>query len=355
MLKKIYSFLWIGVLGFIFGIIGMPFILNTSIGQEVVSKFNGEGLDTFKYKNYTILASKESEVGMPIIYANLDNTEKKLSSITGFTPDENLTIKITTKEESSLNKIFKQDEISNLGGAYTNKKIHLFANSVYEDILTLGVLMGDDFYKSLNHEYTHYFFDMYCKSKGIEKSKIPQWFEDGLCEYIGNDSVAYGQEFIDFTPFNQITSNKDWKDHIPQNYFQSHLALNKIVSLKGEKVINSIIIRCKELSFEDSFKESTGVDISKFEEGIKSDCAKYGELMEEYAKKKDKVNNRDILIKCLEKYIVDNPKTPDAYCDIAQYYKSKGNNEKAVKVTIEGLRHNPNDDRLKRAYELYNK
>lgn len=349
MLKKLYIILWVVVGSFLVGIVSFPFVFDTKLGKEIITGIIGESdngsLSPFNHRNYKVLVFNDGESAVPYIKANLDSAEKELNSLFGYIPSEPLSIKIDSKKKGILTNVLDGEGEKTTEGFYLNNNIRIFAGDTFKDLLSSSTIYTSSFSHKLKHEYTHYYLDMYCKENGISIDSIPQWFNEGLCEYIGNNNISSNDK-ITFTPFNKLFSTVDWKNSSVDAYYQGHLAVSKIVSLYGKDKIKNIILGCKNNDFNASFKKNTGVKIEGFQYGIERNCVSYFSSIQSYGKPNSDKNLEKIRVDCLEKYVTINPDSPDAYWDIGAYYHSNKNIPKAIKVVEEGLKYNPHSKRL---------
>lgn len=117
------------------------------------------------------------------------------------------------------------------------------------------------------HEYTHYKMNSFYKVKGIQKFKIPVWFEEGVSEYASstlfpekfeNAKIEKVQDFKKLKTTNQMQQYNE-------SYMQSYMAVRKIIALKGQDSIQQILINTKFMTFYDAFEKVVGLSIEDFQ------------------------------------------------------------------------------------------
>ncbi|GEM_PF-1655049 len=123
----------------------------------------------------------------------------------------------------------------------------------------------------LAHEYTHYKINSLCKEKGIQESKIPSWFNEGVAEYVSSTLSPDRFRNImikNIQDFKNLDRNTQFiiKDGDNQKaYTQSYIAIKKIIELKGQKSIQEILINTKSMTFYNSFEKVLGLNINNFQ------------------------------------------------------------------------------------------
>ncbi|WP_273128202.1 collagenase [Bacillus weihaiensis] len=128
------------------------------------------------------------------------------------------------------------------------------------------------FQKTLLHEYTHYAFNQKLNQLKITTT-IPQWFEEGVCEYVSYDQTILSPSPFTFVPLNELTSYEDWNhartiDDI-EPYKQSYLTIDFLIGEYGKEVIVEILEATKSHSdFNKGYENVTGIPLVKVEEQV---------------------------------------------------------------------------------------
>jgi hypothetical protein len=104
---------------------------------------------------------------------------------------------------------------------------------------------------------------------------LPRWYEEGVSEYIS--SILEVNKFKDkslnkIQDFKKLDYNTGIADSLKDGYdpyFQSYLAIKKLVGTKGEGVIQEILIETKSRGFYNAFEKVVGVSIEDFQNLLK--------------------------------------------------------------------------------------
>jgi hypothetical protein len=127
---------------------------------------------------------------------------------------------------------------------------------------------------TLIHEYTHFKAESFCKDNKINPLTIPQWFNEGLAEYISfqyrKDKVSKPLERLkNFRELNnQIEFTNAWIEGYDV-YYQSYLAIKKIIELKGQNSIQSILLDSNDMEFHKAIERNLGLSVEDFQKLLK--------------------------------------------------------------------------------------
>ena len=269
------------------------------------------------YKNYKIKHNKNIESTLPMIFDYLDKIESRIEEVFGYIPKEELTIQIDYENDvfNARNSIGESSEEANGYYMPVIKTIYMPSENPFRDI----IMDSTDFSESLSHEYVHHVLFSFINENNINEEYIPQWFHEGVAEYLSND-VELGIDKIEYISLRKLNSDKEWVDannEINSPYPQSMYAIYKMIDLKGENIIKDIIINCKENTFDDSFKEIMEVSLDDFDEFLKTDIFNYNNLYKEINTPEP---NIELKTKCLEEYIKINEDDMSAYIDLSHLY-----------------------------------
>lgn len=122
----------------------------------------------------------------------------------------------------------------------------------------------------LAHEYTHYKIYSLCREKGIQESKIPSWFNEGVAEYVSSTLSPDRFKYIrtqSIQDFKNLDKNTQFAIKVGDNqkaYMQSYIAVKKIIQLKGQNAIQEILLNSKSMTFDNSFEKVVGLSINDF-------------------------------------------------------------------------------------------
>ncbi|MBN3554887.1 hypothetical protein JYA63_11460 [Fictibacillus nanhaiensis] len=127
------------------------------------------------------------------------------------------------------------------------------------------------FLELVGHEYTHHWINSYLLNNKLDNRHLPRWFEEGLAEYAGKQSVREVPDFVplNFIPFTRLHSVKEWayenrrrSSHRP--YRQSYYAIDQLVRDGNDAKIKSLLLN-KQKNFYRLFEEETGESLIEFE------------------------------------------------------------------------------------------
>ncbi|MQR96855.1 hypothetical protein [Fictibacillus phosphorivorans] len=129
----------------------------------------------------------------------------------------------------------------------------------------------DQFLELVGHEYTHHWMISYLLENKLDNRHLPRWFEEGIAEYAGKQSVREVPIFVplNFIPFTRLHTVEDWayenrrkSSHRP--YRQSYYAIDQLVKDgNGSKI--KILLLNKQKNFYRLFEEVTGESLIEFE------------------------------------------------------------------------------------------
>lgn len=191
----------------------------------------------------------------------------------------------------------------------------------------------------LAHEYTHYKINCLCKEKGIQVSKIPSWFNEGVAEYVSSTLSPYRFKYIsiqNIQDFRNLDTNTQFIIKVGDNqkaYTQSYIAVKKIIQLKGKNAIKEIIINSKSMTFDKSFEKVVGLSINDFQKLLENELKsvdivesilKSGTIYEQQ-KKFDKV--KDLYLEATKQY----PYSEPAWLNLGHSYINLGDFNSAIK------------------------
>jgi len=212
-----------------------------------------------KEDNITYYYPKDLEI-IKYLKTFISRDENESSEYFGKTYKYPLSI-IIFDSSNSFGKTLNVNPKSVMSEYNTNDK------AIYLSIETLAPYL-------LAHEYTHYKMDSFCIDKKIDIFKIPLWFQEGVSEYVS--SAFYnkykGKSLQEIQNFKKLDSNKELVESFEKGhdvYFQSYLAIKKIIEVKGEGAIQDILINTKSMNFYNAFEKVVGLRIEDFQKMLK--------------------------------------------------------------------------------------
>lgn len=206
------------------------------------------------------------------------------------------------------------------------------------------------FREILFHEYFHYALSCFLKENDISRYNIPMWFDEGLAEYSScNDKFT--EEQIDYVSLLKLNSRRDWSSIKNENknsqvYDESMYAMYMIAKQNGENSFKDIVLKCKELSFEESFKEVMGISLEKFDDNLKNNFTNYSDVREEINELSFNYElSKDLKMQCLEEYIKDNDDLR-AYETLITFYENNKGFEETLSFIKRGIERYPEEASL---------
>ena len=190
-------------------------------------------------------------------------------------------------------------------------------------------ISDNSFKDNLFHEYTHYVIDRFIDDNNIDKNSLPVWLEEGICEYITTNDIYFDKE-LKYISLKNLETYEGFNNEISNLqadiYEQSKLAVLKIVSEKGEKVLKDMILSCKDKDFETIMQEYMNCSFEEFENDLQLDIKEY--KFEDIVKDNEDDTYINTKIKCLEDYIKYDENNIEAYEILGTLYESTKENMK---------------------------
>lgn len=342
---------------------GLGYIFNKIISNVVETEEYRSELEETRYKNYKIVHNKEFKVALPVVFTYLDMLEIRTNELLGFIPTDEVTIQIDYDEEVFFARRGVESDNSSIAGYYNliSSTIYMNIKDVCREVimnLNKQITMPDNtkgfsdssFREILFHEYFHYALSCFLKENDISRDNIPMWFDEGLAEYSScNDKFT--DEQIDYVSLLKLNSRRDWSSIKNENknsqvYDESMYAMYMIAKQNGENSFKDILLKCKELSFEESFKEIMGISLEKFDDNLKNNFTNYSDVREEINKLSSNYElSRDLKIKCLEEYVKDNDDIR-AYETLITFYENNKGFEETLSLIKRGIERYPEEASL---------
>lgn len=343
----------------------LSFIIN-KIAMTIVEteEYKNEFIET-KYKNYKIIHNKEFTPALSMVFAYLDNMELRSYELLGYTPKEELTIQIDYDEDVFKARNSIGISVEDAVGYYNSeiKTIYMLAEDPYNDVIMdnkkieklpdgIVFISSTTFSEVLFHEYTHYIFNNFISENDIDELSIPIWFQEGISEYIASaNKLSEGD--LDFVSLNKLNTINDWVDSCNNEnaevYIQSMYAIYSIVNLSDESKLKDIIVNCKEMSFDDSFKMAMGLSLTEFEDNLRNEFSNYEEM---YKSLNNSSYYYEVKIKGLEEYIKANEDNIRAYQTLSVFYENYIGFDKALEFLKESVEKYPDEPNLWRSLAI---
>lgn len=321
-----------------------------------------------KNDNATVICTKDIESTLPLIEEYIEEIKSKCNTLLGINIGDKLTIQIDYDKEVFHERpiLFTGEPGYNLGGYYAEKSntIYLYTNDPVREVLINMPhaeniegrisIDGISFKDILFHEYTHYAIDTFIEANNIDNSLVPQWFQEGICQYMSGENLFLEDEF-EYIPLKQLQTDEEWdkeRENIKGDvYEQSKFAVIKIVKEKGPLVLKDMLLSCKDKNFEAIIKEYMKSSFEEFEANLKIDIKEGNfEAVENLG---DAHTNTKI--KCLEDYIKYDENNIEAYEFLGTLYNNNKENMKVINLFKYATEKNPEEyilwHRLGLAYE----
>ncbi|MBS4538916.1 tetratricopeptide repeat protein [Clostridium sp. D2Q-11] len=286
-----------------------------------------EPYQEYERENIKILYRKDVESALDLINVYIDEIQEDTEKVFGQVERQELTIKLT--DEETFRKDLLVDEWT--GGYYYEdlKQITIPVEDAYYDVFNTN--LNYNFEEILRHEYSHYISHMFRIQNDISSDSMPHWFEEGVATTMEEEvfKKVMNTELKEIVPFSTISSSKDWRKN--QAYEQSNRAIYYLVTEKGEGIIKDILLKTKEMSFEEAFKTFSGKSIEEYESILRNfhanDWENYPRVsyFPEVTIKEEKIQG-------LEEYIKEHPMDPKPIMKVAQLYLSQKKYKETIRV-----------------------
>jgi hypothetical protein len=146
----------------------------------------------------------------------------------------------------------------------SEETIHLLVTKeMDEEIIRFLELVG--------HEYTHHWIVSYLSEKGMDNRHLPRWFEEGIAEYAGKQSIREVPAFVpvNIIPFARLHTVEEWAYENRRNsphspYRQSYYAIDQLVRDGKQDKIKTLLLNNKE-NFYRFFQKEIEESVIEFE------------------------------------------------------------------------------------------
>jgi tetratricopeptide (TPR) repeat protein len=306
------------------------------------------------YENNTIYYTDDLKPALNLINAYIDKAKLENTKLFGSLPSEPLTIQFDYNKD-----IFNKRDLASkdLTGVYfeRDKKTYIYIEDCFKDVLA-GNSKSEQLRHTLLHEYTHHLFFEFVNHYQISENKIPAWFIEGISEYIGygGENGIPPKTMLDFS---QLNSENQWKDYSNKGYStyeQSHYAVRQLILMNGEKAIQNILLKTKDMDFTSAFNSVVGVSFKEYEKSLNEDFKKDWKNYNKMIPFEHPYLYTDEKIQCLKEYLQVKPDNIYALMYLAQLYESTGLKAEARAVLNTALQKKSDDiNALIELAELY--
>lgn len=226
-----------------------------------------------KVNNVTIYYDEKFNDLIPLTIETLGWADDTLNEVIGGYDKSPIDLIIMDYEEME-----RFSTLIDVSGFYSNFDKIIGIQVYLEDIKNIIQKKETSLYffqKSILHEYTHFATYKKIEEIGVSSRKFPQWFVEGIAEYVGNDKtiVEYDSFRFEWLPLQQISGDKQWqearlnKDANP--YLQSYFTVNYLLKLYGNNVLIELMEKTKNTNdFYEALKQVTGKTQLEFEDDV---------------------------------------------------------------------------------------
>ncbi len=158
-----------------------------------------------------------------------------------------------TKEKASFDELLGSNDLDQFTIEIYDESDVLNENALVDNVAgyynrlnrTIHVYYNDDRWKhTLLHEYAHYRIHQFATAQKLDVvDRIPQGFEEGLCELIAYRNMTYHvPELDEVIDFHLMDSNVDFQEIASSDeYKQSYFAVQSIVNAHGLEAIPELL------------------------------------------------------------------------------------------------------------------
>lgn len=239
------------------------------------------------------------------------------------------------QEYNSLEESGGMEEISGFyNGA--NRTIHLVPDDPFWEVILI-------------HEYAHYQSHLFAEKNGLNFTRTPQWFEEGMADYLAEDVATWVDvETVEIVDFHSLDDPENFDAAFSDEfdpYAQSSLAVASIAEAHGEQRITELLATKSVAEFYRVLEEITQQNLAEFQNTF------LDEMISDQQASEEKYNRLLTAIEMerfaeAEQYAADILETGNEYdADEAMWlmtdmYLQQGQFEKAADYTEQKLKDN---------------
>lgn len=129
------------------------------------------------------------------------------------------------------------------------------------------------------HEYVHFLSHEYALAHGLSETRLPQWFEEGMADYLAGESTYWYDpatlETVDFFTLDLNSAFHEATSYSFDPYAQSFLAVDSLAADFGEKALQQLLVSLSPQRFYMEMESITGMEIEEFETTFLKDEIEY--------------------------------------------------------------------------------
>jgi hypothetical protein len=226
-----------------------------------------------EYENISIYYQEENEELIPLTIETLKWAEQISIEILG--EYEQRPIDLIFMDRESLDQLSNSEGVAGYF-SYFDKLMGVYVHPEdVEDILQELETQLYFFQRKILHEYAHHATFRKIEEAGGYGDVFPEWFVEGIAEYVGNDQteVNYDSNRFDFLPLESISLEDDWEEARridgADPYMQSYFTVNYLIQVYGKNIVVDLIEQTNETEgFYKAFEQNIGKTTSEFEQDV---------------------------------------------------------------------------------------
>lgn len=199
------------------------------------------------------------------------------------------------EEKASFDRLFGTNDLAPLTIEIYNDSDVLNENPLVDNVTgyynkfnrTIHLYYADEIWEhNLLHEYAHYRIHQFTEEHKLAAvDRIPQWFEEGICELIGyRNSTLHFFELDNIVDFYLMDSNAGLHQERNENsdpYLQSYFAVQSLVSEHGLEVIPELLLSKTMDEFYENLERITKKNLVEFQQSFLDDLVAERKVMDE--------------------------------------------------------------------------
>ncbi|MGI6226124.1 MAG: peptidase MA family metallohydrolase [Peptococcales bacterium] len=215
-------------------------------------------------ENFVVKFKPINEESAQIVLENSNEIMGQVDSFLNYVHHEKIPVIVYPSMEE-LNSSFGWDGDRSPMGVYWMGSIRILTPEAWIDEAENKAII----FKNLGpmaHEYTHLVIDY--KTNG----NYTRWFTEGVAQYVERKITGFtldeptAEAKMNLYPFNVLNDTFDDQNDQELAYWQSLVAIDYLVQIKGEGVVNQILARLGQgQEFSQAFQHIVGQDLNTFE------------------------------------------------------------------------------------------
>ena len=243
-------------------IIGAKFLMNTTIGNQIILKDYKEIATNIEELNVIFHGKQKDSDRIQQLIDILPSIQlEQQKFFPNFSLDSELNVYIIDQDDSKIWPFFKDTEEYENVAYYnlTNESIYLKGES-------------DSLVNSFVHEYMHYYMHQFTKTVNVNSTRLPIWFVEGLAnsfEVNVTNILPSNIDSFEVMPFGDLKNPTDAK--LNTIYAQGMYGILSLIENKGAKIIQTILADIQDNSFSKAFTNSTSIDLTTYHQSFVRD------------------------------------------------------------------------------------